>query len=61
VLAPAVTFAFIAWAWVNDWRGIGRVHPAYIIGGLALLVSIPLRRAIGFTAAWLPIARWLTN
>jgi hypothetical protein len=61
VLAPAVTFAFVAWAWVNDWRRIGRVHPAYIVGGIALLVSIPLRRAIGFTDAWLPIARWLTN
>jgi hypothetical protein len=61
VLAPAVTFAFIAWAWVHDWRRVGRVHPAYVIGGIALLVSIPLRRAIGFTDAWLPLARWLTN
>src|SRR4051812_25200838 len=61
VLAPAVTFAFVAWAWIYDWRRIGRVHPAYIIGGIALLVSIPLRRSIGFTDAWLPIARWLTH
>ena len=59
VLAPAVTFAFLAWACVHDWRQLGRVHPAYIVGGLALLVSIPLRRWIGFTDAWLPIARWL--
>lgn len=61
VLAPGVTFAFVAWAWVHDWRRVGRVHPAYIIGGIALLVSIPLRRAVGFTDAWLPIARWLTS
>jgi hypothetical protein len=61
LLAPGITFAFIAWAWANDWRRLGRVHPAYIVGGIALLVSIPLRRAIGFTDAWLPIARWLTN
>ena len=59
VLAPAVTVGFIAWACVHDWRRLGRVHPAYIVGGIALLVSIPLRRWIGFTDAWLPIARWL--
>jgi hypothetical protein len=61
VLAPAVTFAFVAWAWLHDWRRLGRVHPAYLVGGIALLVSIPLRRSIGFTDAWLPIARWLTR
>jgi hypothetical protein len=61
VLAPAVTFAFVAWAWVHDWRRLGRVHPAFILGGIALLVSLPLRRWIGFTDAWLPIARWLVE
>jgi len=61
VLAPAVTVAFVAWAWVHDWRRLGRVHPACIIGGLALLLSIPLRRWVGFTDAWLPIARWLVE
>jgi len=61
VLAPAITFAFVAWACAHDWRRLGRVHPAYIVGGVALLVSIPLRRWIGFTDAWLPIARWLSN
>jgi hypothetical protein len=61
VLAPAVTFGFIAWAWVDDWRRLGRVHPAYVVGGIALLVSLPLRRWIGFTEAWLPIARWIVG
>ena len=61
VLAPGISFAFVAWAWAHDWRRLGRVHPAYIVGGIALLASIPLRRWIGFTDAWLPIARWLTN
>lgn len=28
-------------------------------GGTVLLMSIPLRRWLGFTDAWLPIARWL--
>ena len=61
VLAPAINIAFVAWAWVHDWRRLGRVHPAFIVGGIALLVSIPLRRWIGFTDAWLPIARWLVE
>jgi hypothetical protein len=61
VLAPGITVAFIAWAWLHDWRRLGRVHPAYIVGGIALLVSLPLRRLIGFTDAWLPIARWLVG
>ena len=61
VLAPAVSVAFVAWAWMHDWRRLGRVHPAYIVGGIALIVSIPLRRWIGFTDAWLPIARWLVG
>lgn len=60
-LAPAVTFGFIAWGWAHDWRRLGRVHPAYIVGGIALLASIPLRRWIGLTDAWLPIARWLVG
>ena len=59
MLAIFVTFAFVAWAWANDWRKFGRIHPAYIYGGIALVVSVPLRRWIGFTDAWIPIAKWL--
>jgi hypothetical protein len=61
ILAPAVTFAFVAWACAHDWRRLGRVHPAYIVGGILLLVSVPVRRWIGLTDAWLPIARWLVG
>lgn len=56
-----LTFAFVAWAWMHDWRKLGRIHAAYIIGGIALLVSVPARRALGFTDAWLPVARWLVG
>ena len=38
-----------------------RIHPAYVYGGIALLVSVPARRALGFTDAWIPIAQWLTG
>jgi hypothetical protein len=61
MLAPAITIAFVAWACVHDWRRLGRVHPAYIAGGTALIVSIPLRRWIGFTDVWQPIAQWLVE
>jgi hypothetical protein len=54
-----LTLAFVAWAWLHDWRKLGRVHPAYLIGGIALLVSVPARRSLGFTDAWLPVAHWL--
>jgi hypothetical protein len=59
ILGYAVTGGFIAWAWANDWRRMGRVHPAYIVGGIALLISMPARRLLGFTDAWQPIAEWL--
>jgi len=61
VLGFWITFALVAWAWANDWRKLRRVHPAYVCGGMALLVSLPARRALGFTDAWLPIAQWLTG
>jgi hypothetical protein len=61
VLAVVVTCAFIAWACANDWRKLGRVHPAYMVGGFVLLVSMPARMWIGTTDAWLPIAQWLVG
>jgi hypothetical protein len=61
VLAIAVTIAFVAWAWWNDWRKLGRVHPAYLYVGLLLVVSVPLRRAIGFMDWWRPVAEWITG
>jgi hypothetical protein len=38
-----------------------RVHPAYVWGGLLLVLSQPLRLAIAGTGAWLSFARWLTG
>jgi hypothetical protein len=38
-----------------------RVHPVFLWGGLAVMLSLPLRFAIGQSDAWLSIARWLTN
>jgi hypothetical protein len=61
VLALWVTIAFVAWACWYDWRKTGRVHPAYLYGGLVLIVSVPLRRWIGMMDAWRPIAEWIVS
>lgn len=47
----------IAW----DLWSRGRLHPATLIGGLALIASQPLRLAIWESPAWLTIARGLTT
>jgi hypothetical protein len=59
ILGYAVTAAFVAWACMSDWRRLGRVHPAYVAGGAVLMISMPARRLLGFTDAWIPIAEWL--
>ncbi len=61
ILAIPITITFVGWAWWNDRRKYGRVHPAYVYGGIALIVSVPLRRAIGFTDGWRPIAEWIVS
>jgi hypothetical protein len=39
----------------------GRIHPAFQWGGLFLVVSLPVRFAVGTTAAWGALAEWLTR
>ena len=46
--------ALVAW----DFRSRGRLHPATLWGGLAIIVSQPLRLVISGTAAWLAFAGW---
>ncbi len=62
---PAVaiggTCAFVIACLVYDRSAHGRVHPAFLWGGLFLMVSLPLRFATGRTDAWLSIAGWLTR
>jgi hypothetical protein len=38
-----------------------RVHPVYIWGGTALLLSVPMRLALSGTHAWESFAGWLTR
>jgi uncharacterized membrane protein YozB (DUF420 family) len=61
---PPVFFAisdmFILAGVIYDVRTRGRVHPAYVWGGLLILVSQPLQLILSGTDAWLAFARWLT-
>ena len=44
-----------------DLITLRKVHPATLWGGLALVVSQPLRLMISGTPAWLAFAGWLTR
>jgi hypothetical protein len=61
VVPGLVTVAFLAWPMINDWRKRGSVHPAWWIGGGALLASIPFRVWLGQTDFWRPIGEWLVS
>jgi hypothetical protein len=56
-LTDLFLLAGIAW---DKWAR-GRVHPAYIWGGLFLVLSQPLRLVVSGTDTWLRIATWLTS
>lgn len=56
-LADAFIVALAAW----DLRSKGRLHGATLIGGLAIIVSQPLKLLISGTPAWLAFARWATG
>jgi hypothetical protein len=57
----ALTFVFLVAAIVYDAITRRRVHPVYIWGGAAVLLSVPMRLALSGTAAWQSFAGWLTR
>jgi len=61
VLAMFLTVGFVIIAMIHDWLTRRRVHPVYIVGGLILLLSGPLRAVIGKSAAWQSFARMLVG
>jgi hypothetical protein len=52
---------FVVACLLHDRLAHGRVHPAFLWGGLALVISLPLRIATGRTDAWRAFAGWLTG
>jgi hypothetical protein len=55
------TCLFVVACLVYDRAAHGRVHPAFLWGGLFVMLSLPFRFAIGGTGAWLSVAEWLTR
>ena len=56
----ALSDLFIVACIAYDLATLRRVHPATVWGGLAIVISQPLRLAISGTGLWLGFARWLT-
>jgi hypothetical protein len=56
----ALTDMFVLAGVIYDVATRGRVHRAYVWGGLLILVSQPLQLIISGTDAWLAFVRWLT-
>jgi hypothetical protein len=52
---------FVVAGMVHDWKSRGRVHPIYIWGVVVIVLSGPVRFAIGHTAAWQAFARFLVE
>jgi hypothetical protein len=48
---------FLVVAIVRDWRILGRPHPVYVYGGMALLAQQLLTAPIAATATWMHIAK----
>jgi len=59
-LPPAIVAElFIVAAVVHDWRAGRRLHPAYLYGGLTLLLVTGFSVLISYTSWWLGIAAYL--
>jgi hypothetical protein len=56
-----VMIAYLAVAPLNDLICRRRVHAVSLWGGIALLVSVPIRFAISQSAAWHQFASWLVR
>lgn len=56
-----LTDVFIVVCLVYDRVVRGRIHPAFIWGGLLIVLSQPLRLLLAGTDVWLAFATWLTR
>jgi len=62
VTSVCMTAVFVAGCFVYDLLSRGRVHPAFLWGGVTLLAWAYVTRVfIGGTSAWLLFACWLTR
>lgn len=56
-----VVAVFMAWCLIADWRKNRVLHPVFVIGGLGLILSWPLRMAVVASPTWKPIGEWLVS
>jgi hypothetical protein len=56
-----LTDLLIVVCWIYDRVVRGRIHPAFLWGGLFVILSQPLRILISGTDTWLAFATWLTR
>jgi hypothetical protein len=61
VIALVMSTAFLLAGMIHDWRTRGRVHRLYLWATLAIVLSGPLRSALGHTEAWQSLARHLVG
>jgi hypothetical protein len=57
----AVLSLFVAWCFVSDWRSTGRIHPVFVCGGPAIVVSWPLRLWAAKSEWWTAIGTWIVS
>jgi hypothetical protein len=57
----AIADLFVLACVIHDWRVYGRIHPAYVWGGLTVVILQPLQMILMGTGAWLAFATWLTS
>ena len=60
-VAIAGTSLFVLSCMLYDRLSHGRIHPAFLWGGLLLILSLPLRFALTRSDTWLSIAGWLAR
>jgi hypothetical protein len=56
-----VTAMLLGACLVDDWVRARRVHVAYVMGGLLVLISWPLRMLVADTDGWTRMGAWLVN
>ena len=61
VLIPLCAGLFIAACMAYDWRKHRVVHPVYVIGGLVIIASWPLRLMVGRSDWYFPIGEGLAR
>lgn len=60
-LVPIVPALFVLSCLAYDWRKERMVHPAYAIGGAALIAAWPLRLMIGRSDWYQPVGNWIAE